>query len=222
MKAERSFAGTARDESSTSDRVEGNVLAASTVLGYILPGVLAQFRSTSGQLVIDTAGVYRLLTEGRPHSASPGIARIWLTLEPQHDEIVLGVRQQRSRASRSEWLSSQVLGREGIGRWLRFTSVWARSAQIPPSKPPWCLVLLKPCSGGQGDAVPGLCLAGGIAQWVRRVVRMLISGVHFRELWMAYHPARATGALRERFWLLYVVVERGRCNSQWLSSITKF
>ena len=64
----------------------------------------------------------------------------------------------------------------------------------------------------------GLCLAGGpLLSGVGGLVRMLIVECIFCASRMAYHPARATGALREAFGFVRGWQKEGG-NSQWLSS----
>ncbi len=201
----------------TSDQVEGTLcLAASTIPGeYILPGVLARFREAHPgirlELVItDTAGVYRLLTEGAATFGFTGWHRedLGLTLEPfAHDEIVLvGPAGSEPGPHDLEWLSSQVfLAREAGSGTMAAVHECLGSvfAQIPPLEAAMVL--------GSTQALLGAVQAGAGVGFVSSraahcsvgsggLVRMLISGVHIsRELWMAYHPARATGALREAF-----------------------
>lgn len=190
-------------------------LAASTVPGeYLLPAVLADFHRRHPQPVVelsvlDTAGVYRLLADGEASFGFTGSRRddLGLVLEPfAQDEIILVGPAGMSAglykpAALAEW---DLLEREtGSGTLATVTERLAESMPGMTMNPVMVMgstrALLSAVRAGAGVGFVSK-LAARCQVEAGEVTEVQIEGLQIsRSLWVAYHPGRVTGALREVF-----------------------
>lgn len=200
-----------------AESVEGTLnVAASTIPGeYILPGLLSSFcdRCPAVRVVLDvsdTAGVYNRLTEGTAAFGFTGWRRddLGLTFERFADDeiVLLGAAGADPGPHSAAALSSmKFLAREaGSGTLATVTEFMATA--LPGVTPPPSVMVL-----GSTEALLNAIRAGAGVGFVSaraaqcleaagQVVRLQVEGLRItRVLWMAYHPGRVTGALREAF-----------------------
>lgn len=195
-----------------SDEVAGVLtLAASTIPGeYLLPGILISFckkhpKVVPHMLVTDSAGVFSLLSSSWATFGFAGSRRddLGLTFEGLlEDEIVMvGSREMaQAVASGADARALPLLSREeGSG-----TQAMVLEAVGRPAFPP--LMVL----GSTQALLEAVRLGGGVAFVSRTAAARLLrqgelaevplQGLPLRRtLWMAYDPARTTGALRTAF-----------------------
>ena len=200
-----------------TEQVAGHlVLAASTIPGeYLLPPLLARFAerypgATFELEVTNTEGVYGRLMAMQAAFGFTGWRRDDLALAFQpfaYDDIVLlgpagadpgpytleslAERRYLARESGSGTLATVAERLSG----LRPSSSLPRPAMVLGSTQ----ALLSAIRGGAGV---GFASEVAARCYVRtgELVELAVQGLEFRRtLWMAYQPARATGALREAF-----------------------
>lgn len=200
-----------------AESVEGTLnVAASTIPGeYILPSLLSSFcdRCPAVRVVLevsDTAGVYNRLAEGTAAFGFTGWRRddLGLTFERFADDeiVLLGAAGADPGPHSAAALSSmKFLAREAGSGTLATVTEFMATALPGVTPPPPVMVL------GSTEALLNAIRAGAGVGFVSaraaqcleaagQVVRLQVEGLRItRVLWMAYHPGRVTGALREAF-----------------------
>lgn len=186
-------------------------LCASTIPGeYVLPGILVSFCERYPEvipqmLVTDSAGVFSLLSSSQATFGFAGTRRddLGLTFEAlvEDEVVVVGSRQMAqavasgadARAfpllSREEGSGTQAIALEALGRPVFSPRMVLGSTQA----------VLEGVRLGAGVAFVSRCAA---AWWLGQgeLAEVPLPGLPLRRtLWMAYDPARVTGALRTAF-----------------------
>ena len=195
-----------------SDEVAGALtLVASTIPGeYVLPGILVSFCRTYPKvvpqmLVSDSAGVFSLLSSSGATFGFAGSRRedLGLTFEALlEDEIVMvGSREvARGVASGEDTSALPLLAREeGSGTQAMAAEAVGRSLSPPRMVLGSTQALIEAVRLGAGVAFVSRSAA---ARLIRQgeLAEVPVQGLPLRRtLWMAYDPARATGALRTAF-----------------------